>query len=184
MGEDKDWLDTSKYMDSISIDFDKDYLSKHFLDLYQLKIKSQVIFKELPNFKNRMGVRSTNWQLRVQEEYEIFNILKERYIERVGFAVFDELKAIDPTSRRWIAIFHQSKESRAGDIRVTITLGLTYPRTFPTALKNVGDRHLTPGAKCFGDLKARWAKDGSMGIPHFLVIVGYYFAIEKQSIRV
>jgi hypothetical protein len=182
MGEDKDWLDTSKYIDSISIDFDRDYLSKHFLDLYQLKIKSQVIIKELPKFKNTMNVRSTNWQKRVEEEYEIFNILKGRYIERIGFAVFNDLKAVDSKSRKWIAMYYRSKQSRG--MNVNVTLSLTYPRTFPTALRNVGDRHLTPGAKCFGDLKTRWARDGSMGIPHFLVIIGYYFAIEKQSLRV
>ena len=182
MGEDKDWLDTSKYIDNISIDFERDYLSKHFLDLYQLKIKSQVIIKELPKFKNKMSVRSANWQNRVQEEYEIFKILKERYIERIGFTVFNDLKAIDSKSRKWTATYYRSKKSRG--TKLNITLSLTYPRTFPTALKNVGDRHLTPGKKCFGDLKTRWARDGSMGIPHFLVIIGYYFAIEKQSIRV
>lgn len=182
MGEDKDWLDTSDYIDRISINFEKDYLSKHFLDLYQLKIKSQVIIKELPKFKNKINVRSANWQSRVQEEYEIFNYLKERYIERIGFAVFDDLKALDSKFRRWSATFYPSKNSRG--LNITVILSLTYPRTFPKALKNVGDRHLTPGAKCFGDLQTRWSKDGSMGISHFLVIIGYYFAIEKQSVRV
>lgn len=179
---DKDYLDTSEYIDRISIDFRKDYLNKHFLDLYQLKIKSQEIIQDLPKFKNRDSVRSKNWQDRAHEEIEIFNILKTKYIERVGFLVFDGLEALDAQYRKWKAIFHESSDSK--EKLITIVLGLTYPRTFPSALKNVGDQHLTPGAKCFGDLKVRWDKNGSMGIPHFLVMVGYYYAIEKQSIKI
>ena len=179
MGGDKDWLDTSDFIDNISIDFRRDYLYKHFLDLYQLKIKSEIIIKELPKFKHRVSIRSPTWQDRLQEEYEIFNILRERYIERVGFSVYDDLKAIDPQCRKWAAILRLSDRSKGK--RIVISLGLTYPRTFPVAKRNIGDMHYTPGAKCFGQLKSTWDKDGSMGIAHFLVIVGYYYAIEKQS---
>ncbi|MHA1376805.1 MAG: hypothetical protein ACTSRG_00305 [Candidatus Helarchaeota archaeon] len=182
MSEDKDWFDTSKYMDSISIDFRRDFLHKHFLDLYQLKIKSQEIIEELPKFTNRSSIRSKDWQNRVQEEFEIFNLLKNRYIERLGFPVFDNLQTRDTQYRRWSATFRSNKNIK-GKI-ILIQLGLTYPRSFPIAKKNLGDQHFTPGAKCFGDLKMAWDKNGAMGIPHFLVIVGYYYAIEKQSVRI
>ncbi|MHA1300279.1 MAG: hypothetical protein ACTSO9_12730 [Candidatus Helarchaeota archaeon] len=182
MGEDRDWLDTSEYIDNISIDFRKDYLYKHFLDLYQLKIKSQAIIQELPKFTNRDSIRSKNWQNRVQEEFDIFNLLRESYIERIGFPVFDNLEAKDTQYRHWSAIFRSQKNAK-GKI-INIQLGLTYPRSFPIAKKNVGDKHFTPGAKCFGDLKMVWDTKGSMGIPHFLVLIGYYYAIENQAMRI
>jgi hypothetical protein len=164
LGEDKDYLDTSKYFDGISIDYQRDYLQRHFLDLYQLKIKSREIIHELPKFKYRGSIRSQNWKDRINEEFEIFNLLK------------------DLQNRSWTAIF-RSKKSSKGTL-ITVLLSLTYPRTIPVAQQNVGDRHVTPGAKCFGDLKIRWDQDGSMGIPHFLVLIGYYYAIEKQSMRI
>ena len=180
--EDKDTLDLTDYIDSISMDVQRDYIKVHFLTPYQLKIEGAIILEKLPLFDCVYGPRSQKWNERVQEELEIFEFLKEKYIQQVGFAVYEDLKQVSGTNRVWQAKFHMGKQSRGR--KIEIRLDLRYPNQFPRAKRDPKEKHVNLGDKCFGDLARRWRKDGKFGIPHFLVILGYYYALEHSSTKI
>ncbi len=175
---DKDYLDMRKYFDDISIDMNE-FIRKNFLTPYELKIKSDAIFEELPLFKNIYTPRSTKWNLRVQEEYEIFNILKEKYIHSVGFYVFDNLKHESNNTRIWSADFYFSKGSKP--MKLEIRLSILYPKQIPLVQRSEGDFHVSLAYKCFGKLIKRWRIDGRFGLAHFCTMIGYYYALERKS---
>ncbi len=177
--EDKNSIDLTKFMDSISIDVQKDYINIHFLTPYQLKLKGEIILEALPLFENVNDSRSPNWNRRVQEELEIFEFLKEKYVQQVGFSVYDQLTPQEGNSRLWQAVFYMGKGTKGRQI--VIRLGLGYPHEFPRAQQESAERHVTSGDKCFGELARRWRTDGKFGIPHFLVILGYYYALEHKA---
>ena len=180
--EDKDSIDLSDYIDSISMDVHKDYIKVHFLTPYQLKIEGAIILEKLPLFDNVYDPRSQKWNERVQEELEIFDFLKEKYIQQVGFAVYDQLEQVTGNNRLWHAVFRLGKRSRGR--KIEIRLDLRYPYKFPRAKRDPTEKHVNLGDKCFGELAARWRKDGKFGIPHFLVILGYYYALEHTSLKI
>lgn len=180
--EDKNTIDLSDFIDSISIDVHKTYIRKHFLTPRQLKIKGAIILEKLPLFDNIFGPRSPKWNERVEEELEIFEYLKEKYVQQVGFPVYDQLNPISGNNRLWTAIFRMKKRSRGR--KIEIRLDLRYPHIFPRAKREIRETHTTLGNKCFGELSRRWRKEGKFGIPHFLVILGYYYALEHTSLKV
>ena len=175
----KDSLDLSEYIDSISMDVYRDYIKVHFLTPRQLKIKGAVILEKLPLFDNVYGPRASKWGTRVQEELEIFDFLKEKYIQQVGFPVYDQLEQVQGNNRMWRAVFRMGKKTKSKQIE--IRLDLTYPTRFPRAKRDPRERHVSLSDKCFGELSRRWRKDGRFGIPHFLVILSYYYALEYTS---
>ena len=177
--EEKNTIDLTKYIDSISIDIKRDYINVHFLTPYQLKIEGAIILEKLPLFNNVYEPRSPNWNQRIEEELDIFEFLKEKYAQQVGFAVYDQLTQVAGNDRIWQAIFRMGKQSK-GRI-ITIRLGLRYPYEFPKAGRDPSERHVSLGDKCFGELTHRWRKDGKFGIPHFLVILGYYYSLEHEA---
>ena len=176
--KDDDFLDMRKFVDDISINMD-DYIKINFLTPYQLKIKSDAIFEELPLFKNTSGPRSYNWGKRVSEELEIFEILKQKYRYSVGYLVFDDLKKKLGNDRVWETNFYFSKDSKP--LKLEIRLSLMYPRQIPLVSRSTGDYHVTLTDKCFGLLERRWRSDGKYGLPHFCTMIGYYYALEKMS---
>ncbi len=180
--EDKDTIDLSDYIDSISIDVYQSYIHKHFLTPYQLKIKGAIILEKLPLFTNVYDPRSSHWNERVKEELEIFEFLKEKYVQQVGFPVYDGLSQVPGNKRIWTAIFKLGK--RSGGRKIEIRLDLRYPYKFPRAKRDVKETHISLDDKCFGVLAERWRSDGKFGIPHFLVILGYYYAIEHTSLKI
>lgn len=179
---DKNSIDLSDYIDSISIDVYDSYIKKHFLTPIQLKIKGAIILEQLPLFDNVYDPRSRNWEKRVEEELEIFEFLKEKFVQQVGFPVYDELTQIDGNNRLWSAHFRMSKKARGR--KIEIRLDLRYPYRFPRAKREANERHVSLGDKCLGDLKNRWRSDGKFGIPHFLVILSYYYALEHTSFKI
>ena len=180
--KDKDFLDMNKFYDDISVDVKKKYINIHFLTPYELKIKSDAIFEELPLFKNTFGPRSVNnWNDRLTEEIEIFNILKEKYKYSLGFAVFDNLEHVS-NNRIWTVDFHPSKGSKTKKLEIRISI--MYPKETPIVGKSVGDRHVSLLAKCFGKLRNRWRNDGKYGLAHFCTMIGYYYALENKSVRI
>ncbi|MFX1294747.1 MAG: hypothetical protein ACFFD2_07830 [Promethearchaeota archaeon] len=180
--EDKNTIDLTDYVNSISMDIHKDYIKVHFLTPYQLKIEGAIILEKLPLFDNVYGTRSPNWNERVQEEFKIFEFLKEKYIQQVGFAVYDQLIQVSGTNRIWQALFRMGKRSKRR--KIEIRLDLRYPYQFPRAKSGPKEQHINLGDKCFGELSSRWRKDGKFGIPHFLVILGYYYALEHTSVKI
>jgi hypothetical protein len=182
--EDKDSIDLGKFIDSISMDVHKDYINVHFLTPYQLKIEGAIILEKLPLFENVAGVRSAQWGQRVEEELRIFEFLKEKYITQVGFPVYDELTQVAGNSRIWQVVFRMGKNSRERGRVIEIRLGMMYPQEFPRAKREAREAHASIGDKCFGELSRRWRKDGKFGIPHFLVILGYYYALEHTSVGI
>ncbi len=180
--EDKNSIDLSDYIDSISIDVYDSYIKKHFLTPLQLKIKGAIILEKLPLFSNVYDPRSRNWHKRVEEELEIFEFLKEKYVQQVGFPVYDQLTQVSDNNRLWHAQFRMGKRSRGR--KIEIRLDLRYPYKFPRAKRESRDHHTTLGDKCFGVLVKRWRSDGKFGIPHFLVILSYYYALEHTSLKI
>ncbi|NVM54585.1 MAG: hypothetical protein HWN66_12850 [Candidatus Helarchaeota archaeon] len=180
--EDKSTIDLTDYMNSISIDVHKNYIKKHFLTPYQLKIKGAVILEKLPLFDNVYGPRSPNWSQRVEEELELFKFLKEKYIQQIGFPVYDRLRQVPGNKRLWHALFRMNKRSKGR--KIEIRLDLRYPYRFPRAKRDVKERHVSLNDKCLGELVQRWRSDGKFGIPHFLVILGYYYALEHNSVKI
>ncbi len=180
--EDKNTIDLSDYIDAISIDVHESYIKAHFLTPYQLKIKGDIILEELPLFSNTYGPRSKYWNHRLKEELEIFDFLKEKYVQQVGFPVYDQLEQIESNNRIWKAVFRMSQKSHGRLIEIRLDLG--YPRTFPRAKRETREKHVSLGDKCFGELSRRWRVDGKFGIPHFLVILGYYYAMEHTSVGI
>lgn len=180
--EDENSIDLTNYIDSISIDIHEDYIKVHFLTPYQLKIKGEIILEELPLFHNVYGPRSPNWNKRVQEEIEIFEFLKEKYVQQVGFAVYDQLSYVSGNNRIWQALFKMGKRNK--ERKIEIRLDLWYPYRFPRAKADATERHISFNEKCFGELSRRWRNDGKFGISHFLVILGYYYALEHTSLKI
>jgi hypothetical protein len=181
--EDKNFIDLSDFIDKISMDVYKDYINVHFLTPYQLKIKGAIILEELPLFENVYDSRSPNWPQRVDEELYMFDLLKEKFIQQVGFGVYDQLAQVAENNRVWQAIFRLSKEQRKG-MKIEIRLGLRYPYEFPRTRSGAGEAHVTMGDKCFGELTRRWRSDGKFGIAHFLVILSYYYALEHRAVGI
>ena len=180
--EEKSSIDLSDFLDKISIDVHKGYISVHFLTPYQLQIKGAVILEELPLFENVYDARSPNWAQRVDEEFYLFNLLREKFIQQVGFAVYDELVQLDGNNRVWQALFRLAKNGRGR--KIELRLGLRYPSEFPRARSGPGEAHVTMGDKCFGELTRRWRADGKFGIAHFLVILSYYYALEHTAVGI
>ena len=180
--EDKNTIDLSDYMDSISIDVYSSYIKKHFLTPIQLKIKGAIILEKLPLFDNVYDPRSRNWGKRVEEELEIFEFLKEKFVQQVGFPVYDGLAQVSGNNRLWHALFRMNKRSRGR--KIELRLDLRYPYKFPRAKRAARETHVNLGEKCLGTLTKRWRADGKFGIPHFLVILSYYFALEHTSLKV
>ena len=181
--KDKNSIDLSDFIDSISIDVYKDYIHRHFLTPYQLKIKGAIILEKLPLFQNVDGPRSQNWMKRVNEELEVFEFLKEKYVQQVGFAVYDQLTQVAGNNRIWHVHFRMQKAKDVGR-KIEIRLGLRYPFEFPKAQKEAREVHIFSENKCFGELSRRWRRDGKFGIPHFLVILSYYYALEHTSYKI
>lgn len=180
--EDKSSIDLSDYIDSISIDVHKSYIHKHFLTPYQLKIKGAIILEKLPLFDNVYGPRSPHWNDRVKEELDIFEFLKEKYVQQVGFPVYDKLNPVSGNNRLWNATFRMGKRSRGR--KIEIRLDLRYPYKFPRAKRDPKETHVNLNEKCFGELSTRWRPDGKFGISHFLVVLSYYYSIEHGSVRI
>ncbi len=180
--EDKNTIDLTEYIDSISIDVHEEYIKLHFLTPYQLKIKGAIILEKLPLFHNIYGPRSPKWDKRVQEELEIFNFLKEKYVQQVGFPVYDQLTQMPGNKRVWHVLFRMNERHKGR--KIEIRLDLRYPQQFPRAKRDPRERHVSLGDKCFGELRRRWRSDGKFGIPHFLVILGYYYALEYTSVKI
>lgn len=179
---DKNSIDLTKYIDSISIDVYDSYIKRNFLTPIQLKLKGAIILEELPLFHYIYGPRSQHWKKRVEEELEIFEILKAKYVQQVGFPVYDNLQMVNGNERLWNATFRMAKRSKGKIIEVR--LDLTYPNRFPRAKREAVEHHVSLGDKCFGVLAQRWRADGKFGIPHFLVILGYYYALEHSSHKI
>lgn len=179
--DDKNFIDLSDFIDKISIDVYKDYINVHFLTPYQLKIKGAIILEELPLFENIYDPRSPNWAQRVDEELYVFDLLKEKFVQQVGFPVYDQLKTAE-NDRVWWTDFRLSKRHRG--MKIEIRLGLRYPYEFPRTRSRPGEAHVTLGDKCFGELTRRWRADGKFGIAHFLVILSYYYALEHTAVGI
>ena len=179
--DDKSTIDLTDYIDSISIDVHSSYIKKHFLTPRELKIKGAIILEKLPLFDNVYDPRSPKWSERVEEELEIFEYLKEKYVQQVGFPVYDKLTQVSGNNRLWHALFRMGKRNRGR--KIEIRLDLRYPYKFPRAKRDIKEKHVSLGDKCFGVLATRWRSDGKFGIPHFLVILGYYYALEYNSYK-
>ena len=180
--EGKNSIDLSDFIDKISIDVHKEYINVHFLTPYQLQIKGAVILEELPLFENVYEVRSPNWAQRVDEELYIFNLLREKFIQQVGFAVYDQLSQQEGNDRVWQAEFRLARNGRGK--KIELRLGLRYPHEFPRARSGPEEAHVTMGERCFGELTRRWRADGKFGIAHFLVILSYYYALEHTAVGI
>ncbi|MHA1130753.1 MAG: hypothetical protein ACTSRC_05710 [Candidatus Helarchaeota archaeon] len=178
----KDVLDLTDYIDTITMDVYNDYIKVHFLTPYQLKIKGKIILRNLPLFDNVYSPRATHWDKRVQEELEIFEFLEEKYVQQVGFPVYDQLSQVSGNNRIWHVNFRLGKNARSK--RIEIRLDLTYPYRFPRAKRDSKDRHVSFSEKCFGEIGKRWRSDGRFGIPHFLVLLSYYYALEHTSVKI
>ncbi|MHA1266194.1 MAG: hypothetical protein ACTSRS_13255 [Candidatus Helarchaeota archaeon] len=179
---DKNSIDLTDFIDSISIDVYDTYIKRHFLTPLQLKIKGALILEKLPLFRYTDGPRSSRWEKRIDEELEIFEFLKEKYVQQVGFPVYDQLKPIADNKRIWNAVFRMKKRNRGK--KIEIRLDLRYPFKFPRARRELTEQHVSLGDKCFGELTRRWRADGKFGIPHFLVILSYYYALEHTSLKI
>lgn len=179
--DDKNFIDLSDFIDKISIDVQKEYINVNFLTPYQLKIKA--LLEELPLFENVYDPRSPNWSQRVDEELYMFDLLKEQFIQQVGFGVYDHLALVAENNRVWETVFRLSKGQRKG-MKIEIRLGLRYPYEFPRTRSSSGEAHVTMGDKCFGELTHRWRADGKFGIAHFLVILSYYYALEHTAVEI
>jgi len=172
----------TKFMDSISLDVKNEYIKVNFLTPYELKIKTDAIFEEIPLFKNIYTPRSNKWSERVSEEIDIFDILKEKYGQSLGFLVFNNLNYQNNNTRIWEVDFYMTKNSKPTELK--INLPLRYPFQMPIVEKSTGDYHVSSYKKCFGMLSMRWRRDGKFGLAHFCVMIGYYYALEKMSKRI
>lgn len=180
--KDDDFLDMRKFLGDITVDVKETFINVNFLTPYELKIKSDAIFEELPLFKATIGFRSKNWPKRVSEEFEIFNILKQKYKYSLGYLVFDDLSHPVNNDRIWYSKFYSKKGSKP--INLNIRLPIRYPAQIPLVGRTKGDYHVSLANKCFGKLKNRWRNDGKYGIAHFLTMIGYYYALEKNALRI
>ncbi|MBD3230725.1 MAG: hypothetical protein GF329_21280 [Candidatus Lokiarchaeota archaeon] len=180
--KDEDFLDMREFLGEITVDIKETFININFLTPYELKIKSDAIFEDLPLFKEKCGFRSKNWQKRVLEEFEIFNILKEKYKYSVGYPVFDDLKHQTNNDRVWYCKFFVKKGGKP--INLIIRLPVRYPNQIPTVGKTKGDYHVSLANKCFGKIKNRWRNDGRYGIAHFCPLIGYYYSLEQKSVKI
>lgn len=183
MTNDNDYIDMDDFLGDISVDIKKAYIDVNFLTPYQLKIKSDAILEKLPLFHNTSGPLSSNWNERLSEEFDIFNILKENYKHSVGFLVFNDLAHKLNNTRLWNCNFYPNKGMKNSQ-KLEIRLPVRYPKQIPEVARASTDFHATLYNKCFGILKKRWREDGKYGIPHFLIMIGLYYALEWNSERI
>ncbi|NVM30391.1 MAG: hypothetical protein HWN65_16210 [Candidatus Helarchaeota archaeon] len=145
-----------------------------------MKSGKQLILKEteIPPFKTIASPTSKDWIARLKEEKEKLEYLRFNCHEQI---IFKEVQPDLKNSR----IYNCKSEFLLGNetkrVFFQIRLPLRYPYECPIA-DNYGFRHFIQPAgdhqnACLGKIKERWAKDGSMGIAHFLLMLSYYTAL-------
>ncbi|MHA1271527.1 MAG: hypothetical protein ACTSPY_17170 [Candidatus Helarchaeota archaeon] len=129
----------------------------------------------IPPFKNRNGLK--DWDERLKEELEKIEILKKFGKEKIFF----EDIILDQKNKR---VFHCLSNIKGRKIDIPIRIPVRYPKEPPVADFAVGPYSFPSGtvrSACLGKIYSKWAKDGSMGIAHFVGMLGSYISLTLFS---
>ncbi|MBD3230721.1 MAG: hypothetical protein GF329_21260 [Candidatus Lokiarchaeota archaeon] len=137
--------------------------------------------RKVPPFKFKFkGNFLKNWKTRLKEELEKIEILEKFGKDKIFF----EKIVLDKKNNR---VFHCLSNIKGKKIDIPIRIPIRYPNQPPVADFAVG-RWAFPSGKgirsaCLGKIYEKWDSSGSMGVAHFIGMLGSYLALALHSTK-